>query len=200
MTVTTEIDVEALFEELSRIEGKGEIVDGKVVEITGSGPWPGDTAALILFALFQYVKRTKGGHAVGDRNTFRVNMPHRLSFSPDVAYHTGSRIPMKYYEGAPAFAVEIRSENDYGRPCGTRDGAEAGRLFCRRDAGGVGCRSALNRCRAGVPRHVAGRAYNLSPRRHRRSRTRCPRMDHGREGFTAGRLGRAAVFPLKRDS
>ncbi len=115
MTVTTETDVEALFEELSRIEGKGEIVGGKVIEMTGSGPWPGDVAALILFALFQYARRTKRGHAVGDRNTFRVNLPHRLSFSPDVAYHTGSRIPMKYYEGAPVFAVEVRSENDYGR-------------------------------------------------------------------------------------
>lgn len=115
MTAATDIDVEALFDELSRIEGKGEIVDGKVVEMTGSGPWPSDVATLILFALFQHAKRTQNGHAVGDRNTFRVNLPHRLSFSPDVAYHTGSRIPMKYYEGAPAFAVEVRSENDYGR-------------------------------------------------------------------------------------
>lgn len=115
MTTTTTVDVEALFDELSRIEGKGEIVDGRVVELTGSGPWPGDAATLILLALFQYAKRTTNGHAVGDRNTFRVNLPHRLSFSPDAAFHTGGRIPMKYYEGAPDFAVEVRSENDYGR-------------------------------------------------------------------------------------
>ena len=115
MTIAADIDIDALFDQLSRLEGKGEIVDGRVVEMTGSGPWPGDTAALILFALFQYAKLTKRGYAVGDRNTFRVNLPHRFSFSPDAAYHIGGRKPMKYYEGAPAFAVEVRSEGDYGR-------------------------------------------------------------------------------------
>jgi Uma2 family endonuclease len=115
MTTATDVDVEALFDQLSRIEGKGEIVGGRVVEMTGTGPWPGRAAMLILFALFQYERRTQSGHAVGDSNTFRVNLPHRKSFSPDAAYHIGRRIPMKYYEEAPVFAVEVRSENDYGR-------------------------------------------------------------------------------------
>ncbi len=115
MTVATDIDVEALFEELSRIEGKGEIVGGKVIEMGGTGPWPARTAVMIFMALFQYEKQTKRGFATSDNNVFRVNLPHRLSFSPDAAYHIGSRKPMKYLEGAPDFAVEVRSENDYGR-------------------------------------------------------------------------------------
>jgi Uma2 family endonuclease len=115
MTTATDIDVEALFDELSRIEGKGEIVDGRIIEMGGTGPWPARTAAMIFLALFQYEKQTKRGFAVTDNNVFRVNLSHRQSFSPDVAYHTGGMQRMKYYEGAPVFAVEVRSENDYGR-------------------------------------------------------------------------------------
>jgi Uma2 family endonuclease len=43
-----------------------------------------------------------------------VNLPHRESFSPDAAYYTGPRTGMRFLEGAPVFAVEVRSENDYG--------------------------------------------------------------------------------------
>jgi Uma2 family endonuclease len=34
---------------------------------------------------------------------------------PDVAYHIGPRTGTRFLEGVPIFAVEIRSENDYGR-------------------------------------------------------------------------------------
>lgn len=115
MTVATPIDADALFRELSLIEGKGEIVNGRVVRMTGTGPWPGHAGDEIFVSLRKYTKHMKQGYATGDSKVFRVNLPHRLSFSPDAAYHTGSRIPMRYYEGAPAFAAEVRSENDYGK-------------------------------------------------------------------------------------
>lgn len=115
MTTATAVDIEALFDELSRMEGKGEIVDGKVMEMTGTGPWPGHAGDMIFMSLFMYVKLTKRGYAAGDSKVFRVNLPDRKSFSPDAAYHTGGCNPMKYYEGAPDFAVEVRSEGDYGR-------------------------------------------------------------------------------------
>jgi Uma2 family endonuclease len=41
--------------------------------------------------------------------------PHRESFSPDAAYHVGQPMGMRFPQGAPVFAVEVRSENDYGR-------------------------------------------------------------------------------------
>lgn len=115
MATATDVDVEALFDQLSRIEGKGEIVDGKVVEMVGTGPWPGHAGDEIYASLRAYVKLTKRGYACSDSKVFRVNLPNRYSFSPDAAYHTGGRQPMKYYEGAPDFAAEVRSENDYGR-------------------------------------------------------------------------------------
>jgi Uma2 family endonuclease len=44
-----------------------------------------------------------------------VDLPHRKSFSPDAAFYTGKATGMRFLEGAAAFAVEVRSENDYGR-------------------------------------------------------------------------------------
>jgi Uma2 family endonuclease len=40
----------------------------------------------------------------------------RESFSPDASYYPGPFPPdnMRFIEGAPTFAVEVRSENDYG--------------------------------------------------------------------------------------
>jgi Uma2 family endonuclease len=43
-----------------------------------------------------------------------VDLPNRQSFSPDAAYYEGPRPGMRFYEGAPRFAAEVRSENDYG--------------------------------------------------------------------------------------
>ena len=45
---------------------------------------------------------------------FIVNLPNRRSISPDAAFYTGKRTGMKFLEGAPVFAAEVRSENDYG--------------------------------------------------------------------------------------
>jgi len=41
-------------------------------------------------------------------------LPNRRSFSPDVAYTGELLLTGKFIEGAPIFAVEVRSEGDYG--------------------------------------------------------------------------------------
>ena len=48
----------------------------------------------------------------------------RESFSPDVSYFLGPfpAAPMRFIEGSPAFAVEVRSENDYS-PAALREQA-----------------------------------------------------------------------------
>ena len=43
-----------------------------------------------------------------------MHLPHREAFGPDAAYHVGPRTGMRFLEGAPIFAVEVWSENDYG--------------------------------------------------------------------------------------
>ena len=75
---------------------------------------PGYAGDEIFVSLREYAKRTKIGRAFADNKGFHVNLPHRGSFSPDAAYHTGPRTGMRFLEGAPIFAVEVRSENDYG--------------------------------------------------------------------------------------
>jgi Uma2 family endonuclease len=104
----------ATVEDLYRTPGKAELVNGALVLMPPVGRMPGYAGDSILFALKQYEKRTDGGIAVGDNRVFLVDLPHRQSFSPDAAYYVGPNSGMKFFEGAPVFAVEVRSEGDYG--------------------------------------------------------------------------------------
>ena len=75
---------------------------------------PGHAGDMVFASLLQYQKQHRSGWAIGDNKGFRVNLPHRQSFSPDAAFYTGPRTGMRFLEGAPIFAVEVRSEGDYG--------------------------------------------------------------------------------------
>ena len=104
----------ATIEDLYKVEGKAELVNGEIVEMPPAGDEPGQAGFEIAIRLREYARQTQRGLAVPDNVGFRVNLPHRKSFSPDAAYHTGPRTGMRFLEGAPSFAVEVRSENDYG--------------------------------------------------------------------------------------
>src|SRR5437016_2600739 len=93
---------------------KAEIVDGNIVVLEPTGDAPGYAAGDIFASLREYVRRTRHGRAVGDNVGFLVDLPHRQSFSPDAAYYAGPPAGMKFFQGAPQFAAEIRSERDYG--------------------------------------------------------------------------------------
>ena len=106
----------ATIEDLYRVpEGrKAEIVNGELILMSPTGDRPGFAGDEIFVSLRQYARRTGHGRAVGDNKGFRVDLPNRESFSPDAAFYTGPRTGMRFFEGAPVFAVEVRSENDYG--------------------------------------------------------------------------------------
>jgi Uma2 family endonuclease len=104
---------EATIEDLYRIDGKAEIVNGEIVQMSPTGGLPNQAASEIFASLREYARRTKSGRAINDNAAFVVNLPHRKSFSPDAAFYVGE-ITMKFFEGAPVFAVEVRSEGDYG--------------------------------------------------------------------------------------
>ena len=106
--------VEATIEDLYKVEGKAELVNGEIILMSPTGREPGYAGDEIFSSLRQYSKRHKVGIAVGDNKAFVVNLPHRKSFSPDAAFDVGPNTGMKFYEGAPVFAVEVRSEGDYG--------------------------------------------------------------------------------------
>jgi Uma2 family endonuclease len=105
---------EATIEDLYKVEGKAEIVNGEIVLMSPTGCEPGYAGDEIFVSLREYGKRTKNGLAVGDNKAFHVNLPNRKSLSPDAAFHVGGSTGMKFFEGAPVFAVEVRSEGDYG--------------------------------------------------------------------------------------
>jgi Uma2 family endonuclease len=105
--------VEATIEDLYKVEGKAELVNGEIVHMSPTGGLPHYAALQITMALSLYQKATRRGVAIGDNTAFVVNLPHRRSFSPDAAFYTG-KLTMKFSEGAPIFAVEVRSDSDYG--------------------------------------------------------------------------------------
>lgn len=92
---------------------KAELVDGELVLMSPTGGIPGYAAGEIFASLRAYARSTKSGYAVADNVGFVVDLPHRKSFSPDAAFYVGA-LTMKFLEGAPRFAVEVRSEHDYG--------------------------------------------------------------------------------------
>src|SRR2546430_1539799 len=109
-------NLEATIEDLYAVPGnrKAEIVNGEIVTMSPTGAAPSYAASEIFASLREYSRRTKKGIAVTDNAAFRVDLPNRKSFSPDAAFYTGKWTGMKFFEGAPAFAVEVRSEGDYG--------------------------------------------------------------------------------------
>jgi Uma2 family endonuclease len=114
LTLDQPTTTEQLVAQLYRTEGKAEIINGEIVEFMSTGYEPGVAALNIAISLKQYQRKTKRGIAVGDNIGFIVNLPRRKSFSPDAAFHIGEKTGMKFLQGAPIFAVEVRSENDYG--------------------------------------------------------------------------------------
>jgi Uma2 family endonuclease len=94
-----------------------------------TGDFPSRAAGTIYVHLRQYEDLSKGGLAYADNTGFLVSLPRRQSFCPDVAFHVGPRFGGKFLEGAPVFAVEVRSESDYGPRAETRMAAKRAEYF-----------------------------------------------------------------------
>ena len=108
---------EATAADLYRVpdKGKAELVNGELVLMSPTGGLPGRAAGRIYRSLDDYERETGRGYAFPDNVGFLVNLPGRRSFSPDAAFWIG-QLPQggQFLKGAPAFAAEVRSENDYG--------------------------------------------------------------------------------------
>lgn len=102
-----------LIAELGSVNGKAEIVDGKIMMMSPTGDMPSSAAFAIAASLREHSKK-HGGRAYTDNAAFLVDLPNRKSVSPDASYYTGPRAQMKFLPQSPVFAVEVRSENDYG--------------------------------------------------------------------------------------
>jgi Uma2 family endonuclease len=121
----------ATLEDLYRTPEKAELIGGRIVTFMPKGRKPGRVAFRIARSLDDYARKTGIGEAYPDNVGFAIpELPSgRESFSPDAAYYVGPlpANPMRFIEGPPTFAVEVRSENDYG------DAAEADQAEKRAD-------------------------------------------------------------------
>jgi Uma2 family endonuclease len=133
--------------------GKAELVNGEIVLMAPAGGIPGRAGGEIYISLRDYEQRTGRGYAFPDNLGFTVDLPHRGSFSPDAAFHAGPLRGGQFLDGAPIFAAEVRSENDYGERAEQEmaDGKTDQLLRCRYP-GGVGRRRTARACCARLPR------------------------------------------------
>jgi Uma2 family endonuclease len=108
----------ATLDDLYQADGKAELVGGRLQTIMPTGFRPGQIGLRIARSLDDHAVKTKQGVALPDNVGFVVPelSSGRQSFSPDAAWHAGA-LPddeMDFIDGAPTFAVEVRSKGDYG--------------------------------------------------------------------------------------
>ncbi len=118
IAVTLQSLPRATIDDLLKVPGKAELIGGRIVHFMATGHTPNITAGRIFRKLADHIDQLGRGFPYTDNMGFTVpELPSgRESFSPDVAYYTGPlpMKPMRFVEGPPDFAVEVRSENDYG--------------------------------------------------------------------------------------
>jgi Uma2 family endonuclease len=119
MTVAADTGpVRARFADLLREPGKAELIGGRIVRDESAGHRPSVVAGRIYRRLADYADAAGRGVAFTGGMGFAVpELPSgRESFSPDASYYTGPppANPMRFVEGPPDFAAEVRSEGDYG--------------------------------------------------------------------------------------
>ena len=104
----------ATINDLYRVRDKAEIVDGEIVVMSPTGGLPGMAGG----------HRLRKSSRVPALGRWRVRLPRRRGVRGRLAepkilqsrrgLPPGPRPTMKFVEGAPVFAVEVRSEEDYG--------------------------------------------------------------------------------------
>jgi Uma2 family endonuclease len=107
----------ATLDDLCRTAEKAELIGGRIVHLMPTGRKPGRVGGRIYRSLDDYSQQ-HGGEAFPDNVGFAVPLmaSGRESFAPDASWHKGPfpSDPMRFIEGAPTCAIEVRSENDYG--------------------------------------------------------------------------------------
>lgn len=116
--MSTQTVPRATLDDLMKVDGKAELINGRIVRHPAMGFLPGQISKRVLLSLDSLASSRRRGEAFGGLG-YAIAPPlpsGRQSFSPDVSYYDGT-LPanlMKFIQGAPNFAVEVRSENDYG--------------------------------------------------------------------------------------
>src|SRR5438067_3963183 len=116
-------------DDLLKVKEKAELINGRIVRFMASGDLPSTVAFEIAVRFRDYARAVGHGKAYSDGIGYTLAAPlpgsGRQSFSPDASFYHGPPPPnrMRFIQGVPLVAVEVRSENDYG-PIAEREVAE----------------------------------------------------------------------------
>jgi Uma2 family endonuclease len=107
----------ATLDDLYRTSEKAELIGGRIVHLMPTGRKPNRVAGRIYRSLDDFAESIQRGTAYTDNMGFAIpELPSgRESFAPDASYYDGPlpADPMRFIEGPPTFATEVRSEGDY---------------------------------------------------------------------------------------
>jgi Uma2 family endonuclease len=118
---------EATLEDLFAVEGKAELVDGRLILMSPAGDDHNTAGGNIYYSLKTHQRTVGGGRPYTDGMTFVTSL--RRTFSPDAAWYVGPRAGRHVIHGSPALAVEVRSEEDYGPAAERRMAAKRAAYF-----------------------------------------------------------------------
>ena len=126
------IKTRASIDDLYREKGKAELIGGRIIRFMASGLRPSRIALRIFLKLNEYADAAGRGEAYADGLGFAIPelASGRETFEPDAPYYVGPfpTDEMRFIEGPPIFAVEVRSEYDQGPSAKRLDYFEAGTL------------------------------------------------------------------------
>ena len=105
----------ATIEDLYKVEGKAELVNGEIVHMAPTGRRPGRTGGLIYSSLLQHERSHGGGTAFPDNVGFAVNLPHRESFGPDAAWDTGPILAWSFATVRPSLPWKCEARKTTAR-------------------------------------------------------------------------------------
>jgi Uma2 family endonuclease len=105
---------EATLEDLWEFEGRAELIDGRIVEMSPKSYRPARATHRIHLSLDAYAAVHGGGEAVSQGLGFIFGTPRSQYFIPDVSWWTGPLPEAEPLRGTPLFAAEVRSQSDYG--------------------------------------------------------------------------------------
>lgn len=117
--MSTQVMPCATLADLMKVDGKAELINGRIVTFPPCGYLPGRIALRVLRSLENATATHDYGEAIAAPTGYAFDPPlpsGRQSICPDASFYTSTfpANPMGFIEGFPVFAVEVRSESDYG--------------------------------------------------------------------------------------
>lgn len=107
----------ATLDDLYRTPEKAELIGGRIIPLMATGRKPNRVGGRVFRSLDDHASQTGQGEAFTDNMGYAVPVlpSGRESFSPDASWHKGPfpQDSMRFIEGAPTCAIEVRSESDY---------------------------------------------------------------------------------------